>query len=539
MIPHEPRNRPADRPTSLPVRASAGLATTLAVLLAVGLAMPAPGAESAAPAAGEAPAVEVVALPSAGSPLVAVRLLFDVGSIHDPEGREGLAALTGRMVAEAGTEERTYAELVDALYPLAASISVHTDREVTAIYGTVHRDTLERYTELLLEAVLHPAFAAADLERHKSELEAYLTSNLRSANDELLGLEAIQQQIFDGHPYHHAPQGTVQGLAAVTLDDVKGFYRRHYNRANLVLGVAGGYPEGFAEKLAGQLAALPAGTKKDAGHRPLPKPQEVEGRRFTLVEKGTASVGIHFGYPLLLNRSDPDYYPLMVANSFLGEHRTSHGRLMQQLREKRGLNYGDYSYIEHWHAPPFTNTPSPNFPRRQQYFSVWVRPVRPETAHFALRAALHEVQRLRERGMTEAEFELTRDYLVNYSKLWAQTLSSRLGFHLDSRFYGMDYYIHQIEERLGELELADVNRAIEKYLTTSDYEAVMVTDDAAAVKAYLEAGEPSPMTYNSEVPEAVLEADESIEALAVEPTAIEIVPVEELFEGKAQPASRK
>lgn len=484
--------------------------------------------EDAMPPMSEAPAIDTVELPSPGSPLVAVRLQFDAGSIYDPAGKEGLAALTARMVGDAGTAAHSYAELLDALYPMAAGIDVQVDREVVVISGLVHRDTLDRYTDLLLEAVLSPGFQASDLARHQGELEAYLTTTLRSSNDELLGLEALQQEIFAGHPYGHAPQGTVKGLTAVGMDDVKTFYRQRFTRANLLLGVAGGYPEGYVAKLQKRLAALPAGTP---GRLELPKPPKVEGRSFTLIDKDTASVGIHFGYPLPVNRADADYYPLMVANSFLGEHRTFHGRLMQQLRGARGLNYGDYSYIEYWYVPPYTSAPSPNVPRRQQYFSVWIRPVRPETAHFALRDALYEVNRLRDRGLTKDEFELTRTFLTNYSKLWAQTLSDRLGFHMDSRFYGMPYYIDEIESRLSKLTVDDVNAAIQKYIHPNAYDAVFVTGDAAAAKAYLESEAPSPMTYNSEVSDEVKKADETIEKLPVKPTKIEIVPVEDMFAG--------
>jgi zinc protease len=510
------------------------LAVLLAALLGGALAaVPASAQDDSRGEAAAAPAqpkIEIVTLP-ADSPLVAIRLLFDAGSIHDPAGKEGLAALTARLLAQAGTAERAYGELVDALYPMAAEIDGLTDREVTVIGGVVHRDTLARYTDLLLEAVLRPGFAAADLERHKSELEAYLTTTLRSANDELLGLEALQQKVFAGHPYGHAPQGTVQGLAAITLDDVKRFYRQHYTRANLMLGVAGGYPDGFVAALEKRLAAaLPAG---EEGRLPLPPPPKVEGRDFTLVDKDTSSVGIHLGYPLPFNRADEAYYPMMVANSYLGEHRTFHGRLMQQLRGLRGLNYGDYAYIEHWHVPPYTSTPTPNVPRRQQFFSVWVRPVQPETAHFALRNALYEVERLRERGLTQAELDLTRTFLVNYSKLWAQTLDERLGFHMDSRFYGMPYYIDEIERQLAGLGLEQVNAAVKKHLRSDRYRAVFVTGEAAAVKAYLEADEPSPMTYNAEVPEEVTTTDKEIVGIAVKPTSIEIVPVGAMFEGGA------
>jgi len=493
------------------------------------LAATAAAAVATAPSvqAQEDPAIETVILPSESSPLVVVQLMLDVGSIHDPEGKEGLAALTALMVGDAGTSERSYAELIDALYPMAASISPGTDREVTVLAGRIHRDTLADYTDLLVEAVTSPGFRESDFERNRSRLEAYLTSTLRSANDELLGLEAIQGAIFRGHPYAHPPAGTVEGLAAITLDDVKKFYRENYTSANLLLGVAGGFPAGYPEALAGRLAALPAG---EEGRLPLPAPPAPDGRRYTLIEKDAGAVGIHFGYPLPVNRSDPAYYPLMVANSYLGEHRTFHGRLMQQLRGERGLNYGDYSYVEHWYNPPFTSNPTPGVPRRQQYFSVWIRPVRPETTHFALRAALHEVDRLRERGMTQEELDLARDFLVSYSKLWAQTLTDRLGFHLDSRFYGMPYYIDEIERRLAEVTVEDVRAAVREHLSTERYEAVLVTDDAAALAEALRGGEPSPMSYESEVPAEVLAADEVIERRPVEPTAVEIVPVGEVFE---------
>ncbi len=64
--------------------------------------------------------------------------------------------------------------------------------------------------------------------------------------------------LYTGHPYGRPTQGTVAGLTAITLDDVKKFYAAHYARDRLVVGVAGGYPEGFAEAFAKRFAALPA-----------------------------------------------------------------------------------------------------------------------------------------------------------------------------------------------------------------------------------------------------------------------------------------
>jgi len=496
-------------------RGISALALTLGLM---GAAAPVP--------AQNGPAIDTATLPSADSPLVSVRLMFDVGSIHDPKGKEGLAALTALMVGQGGTRKRSYSDLIDALYPMAATITPDTDREVSVFYGTVHRDELDGFTALFEEALLQPAFTESDFTRNKEELVAYLTNTLRSS-DELLGLEAIQQAVFAGHPYEHSPAGTVAGLESITLEDVRRFYQEHYTRANLMLGVAGGYPDGYVARLQKAFAALPAGAP---GRTPLPPAPQVQGRRFQLLEKETNSVGIHLGYPLAVTRADADYYPLLVINSYLGEHRTSHGRLMQELREYRGLNYGDYSYIEYWPDPPLTDHPSPGVPRRQQYFSVWLRPVMPADAQFALRAALHEIQKLREAGMTQEDFELTREFLTHYSKLWAQSQEDRLGVLMDSKLYGTPYFIDEIEARLRKLTLDDVNRVLRKYLQTDNYVVVMVTGKAQQLAETLRQDEPSPKTYNAEVKPAILEDDKKLVGLKVRPTDVQIVPVSQVFQ---------
>lgn len=503
-----------------------GIATALALTLALGAGSAmAQTAQPTQTAQAQKSGIHVVSSPSE-SPLVAVRLMFDVGSIHDPKGKEGLAALTASMVGEAGTKKRSYTDLLEALYPMAASINTNADREVTVFSGMVHRDKLAEYTTLLEEVLLQPAFAEQDFQRNKDQLVSFLTNTLQSS-DELLGLEALQTEIFEGHPYGHPTAGTVAGLKSITLEDVNKFYRDHYTQANLMLGVAGGYPKEYVEKLQQDLAALPKGQEGRMELPPLPK---VTGRNFTLVEKETASVGVHFGYPLPITRADADYFPLMVANSFLGEHRTFHGRLMQQLRGARGLNYGDYSYIEHYANPPFTSNPAPNVPRRQQHFSVWIRPVVPTDAQFALRAGLYEVQRLRDKGLTQQEFELTRDFLLNYTKLWVQSLPERLGYQMDSAFYGTPYFIDEVDKRLRTMTVADVNAAIKKYISTDNYDAVVITNNAAQLRDALQKDAASPKTYGSPVPPDTAEADKTVQALPVKATAFEIVPVAELYD---------
>ena len=152
----------------------------VAPLLAVSLAL---GAAAASAQAAPAGAIETVTLPSAGSPLVSIQLMFDAGSIHDPKGKEGLASLTAAMVGQGGTRKRSYSELLESLYPMAAAISSGADREVTVISGTVTRESLADYTALFTEALLQPAFSEADFTRNREQALTYLTNTLRSADD--------------------------------------------------------------------------------------------------------------------------------------------------------------------------------------------------------------------------------------------------------------------------------------------------------------------------------------------------------------------
>ena len=158
----------------------------------------------------------------------------------------------------------------------------------------------------------------------------------------------------------------------------------------------------------------------------------------------------------------------------------------------------------------------------------------PANGVFALRAAISEVDRLIARGLTQEEFDLTRDFLVSYSKLWARSLSDRLGFHLDSRFYDMPYFIDHIERELTGMTLESVNLAARKYLQTGSFSSVMITGNAAALRDRLKSGVPTPITYENPVAAEILQADRIIGALPINPATVRIVPIQETFEGRRE-----
>jgi zinc protease len=488
-----------------------------------------PAARPAPKLTGKVKGMRTVFVPSPMSPLVALRVFFHVGSADDPAGKEGLAALTSDVMGQGGTKKRSYAEVLDALYPLAARIQVIGDVESIVFEGTVHRDNLAAFADLLAEQILEPRFADEDFTRQRQNALDFVTKSLRGNDDEDLGKHALRELMYAGHPYGHPTPGTAAGLGAITLDDLKKFYAAHFTRDRIIIGVAGGYPEGFADSFAARFATLPA----TAAPLPkLPRPKAQKGAEVLIVEKDARADAISLGYPISITRADPDFYPLTVARSYLGEHRTFNGVLMNRLRGDRGLNYGDYAYIENFIQDGWSTFPHPNVPRRQQHFEIWLRPVPPANALFALRGAVHYTRQLIEKGIPEEGFESTRRFLLNYADLWTQDVSRRLGYAIDATVYGKDL-IKEVKARLPKMTKADVDRAVKKHLQMEHFSVAIVSDKAADLKAQLVSGQPTPITYDTAgTPAAILEEDKLIEkeALPVTAESVRIVPAAQMFE---------
>jgi zinc protease len=221
-----------------------------------------------------------------------------------------------------------------------------------------------------------------------------------------------------------------------------------------------------------------------------------------------------------------------VARSYLGEHRTFNGVLMNHLRGARGLNYGDYAYVENFIQDGWSTFPLPNIARRQQHFEIWLRPVPPQNALFALRAALYETDKLLREGIPEAGFEATKTFLMGYSNLWAQDVSRRLGFAIDAVVYGKDL-VKELQARLPKMKKAEVDKAIKKHLSLSGLSIAIVADKGQAVADKLVSGEPTPITYDTKGTPPEIEAeDKLIEKFPVKilKENVRVVPVEKMFE---------
>jgi zinc protease len=472
-----------------------------------------------------------IELPVPEDPSISYAAWFRVGSQDDPPGKEGLAWLTARMLAEGGTKSRPWPEIVELLYPMAARWRVSVDREMSVIEGRSHVDTAADYEALLVQQWTEPAFDPRDFERLRSEGLSYLQTTLRYSSDEELGKAGLEWFVFGKTGYAHPPVGTVAGLSAITLDDVREFHRTHYTADRVVFAIGGRYQPA-------SLAALEATREKLLATAPAPspaapEPAKIVGKQVLLIDKPGADASISFGHPIELLRGDPDFHALWLANSWLGEHRNSSSHLYEVIRETRGLNYGDYSYIEAYPGGGFRQMPPTNVCRRVQLFQVWIRTLPNEQAVFALKAAHREVAAMVERGMTAEEFELTREFLRKYVLHFAETTDERLGYAIDDRFYGLDHsHLDRFVAGLDALTLDQVNAAIKEHFDPANLKIVVVTGKPDLIREQLLSAEPTTIQYASPKSDAVLAEDREIgkHPLGIAADTITVVPVDSMFE---------
>ncbi len=472
--------------------------------------------------------MRTVALPG-NSPVVTLRLVFTTGAAQDPDDKPGLARLTAEMLTGGGTKDLTYKEVVDAFFPMAASVGSQVDQEMTTFSGATHVDNLEAYYKLFRATLLDPGWREDDFKRLKDSAINSLRVGLRGNNDEELGKEMLLSELYRGTPYGHYSVGTVSALQKITLDDVKQFYKQHYTQSHLIVGLAGGYTPDFLDRIKKDFATLPA---KDPAPAVTIHPRAIEHTRALIVEKNTRSVAYSLGFPIDVKRGDPDYPALLVMQSYLGQHRMSGGRLYQRIREIRGINYGDYAYIEYFPRGGNLMEPPPNVARSSQAFQIWIRPAEPPQAAFTLRLAVYELNKLVKEGIPQEDFDRTREFLSKFVNVLTKTKRAELAYAIDSLYYGIPNYNAYIKDALAKLTREQVNAAIRKHLRADRLEIVAVSANAQDLKRQIVGAGPSKIDYNSPKPAEILAEDKVVGAfdIGLRPEDVEIVPVDKVFE---------
>ncbi len=500
-------------------------------------------------------AIDVVELKMPKSNKVVIELMFRNGSISDPAGKEGLADLTASVLTEGGTATMTHKQITDRIYPWAAGYSGSVDKEVTVFRFEVPSDFADQFYDIVKGLILTASFTKEDFDRVKNNQQNYVEQVIKASSDEEYSKKALEDLLFRGTNYQHLVQGTASGVKAITLDDVKKFYKAYFAQNNLTIGIAGNYSDAFLEKLKKDMAGLPAGISCFANETIPAVPatgRTPDGIQIEIISKDKAlGSAVFTGFPLPVTRKDDDFAALMIANSWLGEHRKSYSLLYRKIREQRSMNYGDYSYIEWYQNGGQNMLPTYGVPRTSNYFSIWLRPVQtakglkgqyPELssitvghAHYALRMALREMNNLVTNGLTQEQFEQTRDFLRSYNKLYVQDPAHQLGFRMDSHFYGRTDYITEMDALLAKLTVADVNNAMKKYWQTNNMFITIVTDasEAEPLAASLKANKPSPMSYSNNLKgsleKKILDEDEIVAKYPLNVKSVTIVNSADMF----------
>lgn len=467
---------------------------------------------------------------SNSSDIVDVNFLFNTGPAQDPEGKKGLAALTASMLTNGGSASKSIKEIQKAMLPMAAYFSSQVDKEMVSLSGRVHREKADVWLDLVLDSLLKPGFREDDFKRLKTQLINSIQTDLKQNNDEELGKEVLYQKLYPGHPYESLNSGHISDLESITLDDVKMFYQQQLTQDNLNVGITGNLSAELKQMMLDRFTAEM--NAKGAEKAVIDSAPEFTDRHVTIVEKQTMPTAVSFGFPIEVNRSHPDWVALWLVRSFLGEHRNSNSFLYQRIREARGMNYGDYAYIEYFPRGMFRTQPNANLGRSEQVFQVWLRPLRNNTdAHFATRTAMYELEKLIENGMSEEQFTATKAFLSKYAGLLLKGQDRVLGYQMDSDFYGTTDFVTLVKEGLDKLTVDCVNQVIKQHLQTDDIQFVFITSDGSDMKNRLVNNTTSAMTYNSEKPAELLAEDEVIQdyPLKIESKNVDIVPIDDVF----------
>ena len=288
-------------------------------------------------------------------PMLDVSVEFDAGARRDPAGKAGLAAFTNGMLARgvlaAGTEPAlSEAQVSDAFADTAAQRggaagSERAGASLRTLSSPAERDAA---LTLLARVLAQPSFPADIIARDKARTIAHLKEAL--TKPEAIADKAFWHALYGDHPY--GQQASPESVATIERADILEFHRSHYVADRAVIAMIGDISRAEADAIAQQLTQrlprLPNSTDALPAMPEVP-PAHAEELR---IAHPASQAHILIGAPAL-QRNDPDYFTLTVANYILGGGGFV-SRLTREVREKRGLSYSIYSYFSPMAQPgPF------------------------------------------------------------------------------------------------------------------------------------------------------------------------------------------
>ncbi|RMG92353.1 MAG: insulinase family protein [Zetaproteobacteria bacterium] len=271
-------------------------------------------------------------------PMVAMQLTLPAGSRFDPPLKGGAAALLAAMLTDhtARHEHDAWAGFLDQH---ALRLGSDVDKDAMHISLTVLRESLNEGMGALSEALLHPGWN----EKRFSILRQDAIFAARKALEEpgVVASVAAHGMLYGDHPYGHRSEGSPDSLQRINMADLQSIYRRQAKPEGAVLAVSGDITMPELLRLVRQHLGSWAG-RPSIGRQDIANPRPVRGQQ-SILDMPTTQTLIQF-VRLGPARNAPDFFPVFVLNHMLGGGGFG-SRLMEEVREKRGLVYGIYSYF--------------------------------------------------------------------------------------------------------------------------------------------------------------------------------------------------
>ena len=423
------------------------LATALAIAAASLLTLAASGAHAMKIQTVESPGgIEAWLVQERSVPLLAIRFAFEGGSSQDPKGKEGLAHfLTVMMDEGAGDlDARAFQEREEEL---AFRMRFQAGRDtISASFQTLtqYRD---ESLKLLKLALTQPRFDKDAADRMRRQLLSDLAFAAKDPNR--IASEVWSATAFPDHPYGRPPRGSLESVTSIQPADLHAYRKRVFARDNLKVAVVGDIDaEALGKLLDDVFGDLPA--KSDLSQIPDVKPVSGGAQRVVRmpVPQSVALFGMNS-----IKRNDDDFIPAFVMNHILGGGGFS-SKLMQEVREKRGLAYSVYSYLQ-----PYDHS---------SIFAGGVATKNDKIGE-SLTIIREQLQQMADNGPDPADLKAAIQYLTGSYALRFDTNSKvaqqLLGIQQDE--LGLDY-IKERNDLIRAVTAEDVKRAADRIIKTDD-----------------------------------------------------------------------
>ncbi|MBI3903549.1 MAG: insulinase family protein [Nitrosomonadales bacterium] len=387
-------------------------------------------------------------------PMLDVAVDFSAGSAFDTAEKSGLAGLTHGLLS-LGADGLSEDDISRKLADIGAQMGGHFDNDRAGLTLRTLSSTAEREQalDILARVLQSPQFPESVLAREKVRLVSALKE--AETKPENIADKAFDKAVFGSHPYSLPTSGDVDGVTDSLRADVVTFYNTHYGAKGAVVAIMGDVTHAEAEAIAQQLTEqLPPG---GASAAIPPVEMQIKASEQRIAHPATQS-HILIGAPGVA-RNDPDYFPLYVGNYILGGGGFV-SRLMEEVREKRGLAYSVYSYFVPMQQPGA--------------FQIGLQ-TKKSQADEALQLARSTLREFIARGPSEKDLKAAKDNIIGGFPLRIDSNKKILDYLGVIGFYNLPLtYLDDFVGKIDKVTVAQVRDAFQRHINPDAMVTVVV-----------------------------------------------------------------